>query len=197
MSAATRISFQEAAERLARGEIGIVPTDTIYGFVASAMLPEAVERLYRARGRNEQKPCIVLIAECADIDRFGVTLSKEARVALQKMWPGKVSVIFPGISDEFLYLHRGMGTLAFRVPDSSALRDMLALSGPIIAPSANPEGMKPAETLEEAGEFFGTRADFFVDGRTLSGLPSTLVRYENDRLAVIRQGAVQIPFSDM
>lgn len=73
MNATIHISLEEAAAHLLRGEIGIVPTDTIYSFVfvASAMLPEAVERLYRARGRNEQKSCIVLIAECADIDRFG------------------------------------------------------------------------------------------------------------------------------
>lgn len=110
------------------------------------------------------------------------------------MWPGRASVIFPGISDEFLYLHRGMGTLAFRVPDSSALRDMLAVSGPIIAPSTNPEGMKPAETLKEAEAYFGNRADFLVDGGTLSGLSSAIVRLEKGRFTILRRGATEDVF---
>ena len=184
-----RVSLSEAGERLAKGAVGVLPTDTLYGFVASALLPEAVERLYRARGRNENKPCIVLLADLHDIERFEREVSSEEERLLHTVWPGKVSVILSGFSDTFSYLHRGTGTIAFRIPDVSELRDMLRVSGPIIAPSANPEGMKPAETIEEAEAYFGDRADFFVDGGKLSGLPSTVVRLEDDRFTVIRPGA--------
>lgn len=191
MNEMTRIALSEAATRLNRGEIGIIPTDTIYGFVASALLPRAIGRLYASRGRNERKPCIVLIADMSDIKHFGRVLSLEEKQLLEKVWPGKVSVILPGFSDRFSYLHRGTETLAFRVPDVSELRDMLRHSGAIIAPSANPEGMKPAETLEEAEAYFGNRADFLVDGRTLSGSPSTIVRLENGRFGIVRPGAAE------
>lgn len=183
-----RVSLSEAGERLAKGAIGVLPTDTLYGFVASALLPESVARLYRVRGRNEQKPCIVLIENLSDMETFGVTLSQNVENVLRTVWPGAVSVILPNIPDRFSYLHRGMGTLAFRVPDVSELRDVLRVSGPIIAPSANPEGMKPAETVEEARVYFGDRADFFVDGGKLSGLPSTVVRLEDDRFTIVRPG---------
>lgn len=183
-----RVSLSEAGERLAKGAIGVLPTDTLYGFVASALLPESVARLYEARGRNEQKPCIVLIEKLSDMETFGVALSQDAENVLRTVWPGAVSVILPNIPDRFSYLHRGMGTLAFRMPNVPELRDMLRVSGPIIAPSANPEGMKPAETAEEAQSYFGDRADFFVDGGKLSGLPSTVVRLEDDRFTVVRQG---------
>jgi len=189
-----KITLSEAAYALQQGEIGIVPTDTIYGFVASALLPESVERLYQARGRDEKKPCIVLLSHMDDIDRFGRTLSPEERRVLNSLWPGKVSVILSGFPDEFSYLQRGTKTLAFRIPDVSELRDMIRLSGPIIAPSANPEGMKPVETVQEAESYFGDRADFCVDGGTLRGEPSTLVRFEGTRLIVVREGAVRIPF---
>lgn len=184
-----RISLSEAGERLAKGAIGILPTDTLYGFVASALSADAVDRLYQARGRNENKPCIVLLADSDDIARFGRILSSEENALLDTVWPGAVSVILSRFSDTFSYLHRGTGTIAFRVPDVSELRDMLRVSGPIIAPSANPEGMKPAETVEEAESYFGNRADFFVDGGRLSGLPSTVVRLEDDRFTVVRPGA--------
>lgn len=191
MNEMTRISLSEAIGCLIRGEIGIIPTDTIYGFVASALLPDAVDRLYASRGRTEKKPCIVLLADPGDIGRFGRTLSSEEKRFLDRVWPGKVSVILSGFSDQFSYLHRGTETLAFRVPDVSALRDVLRRSGPIIAPSANPEGMKPAETLEEAEVYFGGRANFLVDGGRLSGTPSTIVRLEAGHFTIVRSGAAE------
>ena len=184
-----RVSLSEAGRRLVGGAIGVLPTDTLYGFVASALLPEAVERLYRARGRNENKPCIVLLADLHDIERFEREVSSEEERLLHTVWPGKVSVILSGFSNRFSYLHRGTNSIAFRVPNVPELRDMLRISGPIIAPSANPEGMKPAETIEEAEAYFGDRADFFVDSGRLLGLPSTVVHLEHDRFIVIRPGA--------
>lgn len=187
-----RVSLPEAGMLLAGGASGILPTDTIYGFVASALLPESVERLYKARGRDERKPCIVLLSSVDDIARFDRVVSSEERRILDRVWPGAVSVILPGFSESFSYLHRGTNSIAFRVPDVSELRDVLRVSGPIIAPSANPEGMKPAETIEEAEVYFGGRVDFLVDGGKLFGLPSTVVSLENGRLTVIRQGVVSI-----
>lgn len=187
------LSLPRAGTRLASGAIGILPTDTIYGFVASALLPESVERLYEARGRDERKPCIVLLADRVDIVQFDRALSSEEDALLDALWPGAVSVILSGFSDRFSYIHRGTGSIAFRVPDVSELRDMLRISGPIIAPSANPEGMKPVETIEEAESYFGDRADFLVDGGRLSGLPSTVVKVENGRLEVVRQGVAKLP----
>lgn len=188
-----RVSLPEAGMLLAGGEICILPTDTIYGFVASALLPESVERLYKARGRDERKPCIVLLSSADDIARFDRVVSSEERRILNRVWPGAVSVILSGFSEPFSYLHRGTGTIAFRVPNVSELRGMLRISGPIIAPSANPEGMKPAETIEESELYFGGRADFFVDGGRLSGLPSTVVKVENNHLSVVRQGVAKLP----
>lgn len=188
-----RVSLPEAGTLLAGGAVGILPTDTIYGFVASALLPESVEQLYKARGRDERKPCIVLLSSVDDIARFDRVVSSEERWILNRVWPGAVSVILFGFSESFSYLHRGTNSIAFRVPDVPELCDVLRVSGPIIAPSANPEDMKPAETIEEAELYFGGRADFFVDVGKLSGLPSTVVSLQNERLTVIRQGTGKIP----
>ncbi|MFZ1735418.1 MAG: L-threonylcarbamoyladenylate synthase [Candidatus Moraniibacteriota bacterium] len=185
-------SFSEAAHLIARGDIGILPTDTLYGFVASARSPHAVERLYRARGRDKRKPCIVLIEQLVDVEYFDVSFSPQVELMLQNFWPGAVSVIFPDISERFSYLHRGTETLAFRVPDSVELRNFLRKSGPIVAPSANPEGLKPAKTIDEARRYFERSADFFVDGGILSGEPSTLVRIEGEKCRLLRQGARKI-----
>jgi L-threonylcarbamoyladenylate synthase len=183
------MNLLDAVENLLSGKVGVIPTDTLYGLVASALDPDAVERVYRVRGRDEGKPCIVLIADVSDLDRFGILLGDPVSKWLGKWWPGKVSVILPCPDERFAYLHRGTGTVAFRVPDVPELRELLLETGPLIAPSANPEGMPPATTIAEAEAYFGDGIDFSVDGGTLEGQASTLVRVSDGKWEILRQGA--------
>lgn len=174
-----------------------MPTDTLYGVVASAMDAAAVERVYRVRGRDEGKPCIVLIGDIDALERFGIVLGERMRSMLEEVWPGKVSVILPCPDERFAYLHRGTGTIAFRVPDVPALRGLLRKTGPLIAPSANPQGKPPAKTIAEAKNYFGDTVDFYIDGGTLDSEPSTVVRFIDGKLSVVREGAVEIPNQDL
>lgn len=187
-----RVSIHEAAGRIRDGEIGVVPTDTLYGLVASVMRPDAVERVYRVRGRDEAKPCIVLLADMTDLGRFGVDPDEVSRERLSLVWPGAVSVVLPCPDPRWRHVHRGIGSIAFRVPADASLHEFLVATGPIIAPSANPAGMPPSTTADEAETYFGERIDFLVDGGVLRSESSTLARLEGGRLTVLRQGAVSI-----
>jgi len=175
------------------GGVGVIPTDTIYGVVGSALNRKTVERIYKLRRRNSRKPFIVLIDSLADLKIFGAKLDVDTRKILKKIWPAKVSVVL-GIKkkDEFRYLHRGTHTLAFRLPEPSWLRRLLAKTGPLVAPSANLEGKPPAKTINEAQKYFGDRVDFYLDGGRVASKPSTLIRIENGKLTVLRPGAVKI-----
>lgn len=164
---------EDLAERIKAGEIGVIPTDTLYGLVASALDPAAVERVYEVRQRDLDKPSIILIAEPRELGRFGVPEYKTARA--RHHWPGPVSVVLPVEGPNWDYLHRGQRSLAFREPKPQWLRDFLAKSGPLIAPSANPEGKPPARTINEAKAYFADTVDFYVDGGELAGKPSQLI----------------------
>ena len=172
--------------------IGILPTDTLYGLVGSALSPEVVDRIYKLKKRKLNKPFIILIASLDDLKLFEVSLDKFQEEFLQKNWPNPLSVILAcspreaGPESKFEYLHRGTKTLAFRIPKDEKLLEYLKKSGPLVAPSANPEGKKPAETLEEAKKYFGDRVDFYIDGGKLSGQPSTLVSIKNGKIDIIR-----------
>lgn len=180
------------ALRLKRGDVGVMPTDTVYGIVASAMIPESVERVYKIRERNIHKPCIILIPDVNSLSKFSVPLSTPCMRKLEKLWPGAVSVILECSEEKYSYLHREMKTLAFRVPAEKWLRKFLAISGPIVAPSANLEGENPATTLEEAKGYFKDLVDFYIDGGKSNTVPSTLVQCVNGTVKVIRKGAVQV-----
>lgn len=175
------------AERIIKeGGVGVVPTDTLYGVVGSALNANAVERIYAVRQRDLHKPLIILVASQNDLSRFGIQLTGAQEAFLNNYWPGPVSVILPCQSDRFAYLHRGTGALAVRLPDSQQLSELIATVGPIVAPSANPQGQPPAETVEEARAYFGDRLDFYVDGGRLAGQPSTLVDLTEDKPRVLR-----------
>lgn len=186
-----RVSSDESAKLIREGKIGVIPTDTLYGLVASASDPAAVARVYQVRGRDTGKPCIVLIGDETDLGMFGVD-SGVLPDPIGRWWPGKVSIVFPCSDARWSHLHRGTGTIAFRVPDVPKLRAFLREAGPIIAPSANPQGKPPAKTVAEARGYFGDETDFYVDGGTLDSEPSTIVTFGNGTVSVVRAGAMKI-----
>lgn len=186
------VMFSEAATRVRRGEIGVVPTDTLYGLVASALDSDAVERVYRVRGRDTGKPCIVLLSDTSELGRFGIDMGDMERRLLSSVWPGAVSVVLPCPDPRWAHLHRETGTIAFRVPADAELRGFLVAAGPVIAPSANPAGEMPAETIREAETYFGDRIDFLVDGGTLRNASSTVVDIGDGAFRILRQGGVII-----
>jgi len=172
------------------GRSVVIPTDTIYGITALALDKKAVARLYRIRKRDLNKPFIILISSFKDLLLFGVDIKKEQRVWLSRFWPGKLTAILPCDGVEFKYLHRGKKSLAFRLPDNKWLLQLITEVGPIIAPSANLQGGKPAETIEDAYNYFNGRVEYVDVGR-LKGSPSTIVSFE-DGFKIIRQGSLKI-----
>ncbi len=191
------MTFQERVlKRLAlffkEGGIAVMPTDTIYGVCGSALKKEAVERIYKIRRRSSGKPFIVLVSGLKDLKIFGIRLLKKDKKLLQKIWPAKISVVLPCRSKKYAYLHRGTNSLAFRMPKNKFLLQLLKLSGPLVAPSANPERKKPAETIKEAKKYFDKKIDFYVEGGRLVSKSSTLIKVENGKIVMLREGAVKI-----
>lgn len=178
--------YAKAIEVLSEGGVAVIPTDTIYGVVARALDSQAVERVYTVRERNTKKPCIVLISNIEEVRTFGVVLTDTDITALSKYWPGANSIIFEGISDLYEYLHKGGGSLAFRVPDTELLRGVLELTGPLIAPSANTEGLPPATTAEEAKKYFGDAIDYYLDGGIITAEPSHIYVYKKGVFTSLR-----------
>ncbi|MEK7195490.1 MAG: L-threonylcarbamoyladenylate synthase [Patescibacteria group bacterium] len=183
---------KKAKKTLIKGGIGVIPTDTIYGIVGSVLSLAAVKRIYRLRRRNPKKPMIILIGSLAQLRLFGIYVSLRDKKIIKRLWPGKVSIVFPCKRKNLSHLHRGTGTLAFRLPARKNLRDLLIGVGPLVAPSANIEGKPPANTTGEARKYFGNKVDFYIDAGKLISPPSTLVTIKNGKIIVLRKGAVNI-----
>jgi len=179
---------------LKNGAVGVMPTDTIYGIVGSALRRDTVERIYHLRKRDPEKPMIILIASPGDLKSFGISPSPRTKKILGNVWPGKVSVVLPCPSKKFHYLHRGTKTLAFRMPAPPHLRRLLRATGPLVAPSANFEGEEPARTITEAKRYFGENVEFYGSaGRRTASKPSTLISLDaQGNVTILRKGAAKV-----
>lgn len=194
LSSQKSLSWQKAALLLKDGAVGVIPTDTIYGICASAIKPKSVEIIYRLRKRNTQKPFIVLIIDIGDLKKFEVSITPQQKNLLQKIWPNPISVILKCPSPKFVYLHRGTKTLAFRLPKNKLLQNILTISGPLVAPSANWEGYPPAETINDAKKYFGSKV-FYLEKpkqtqqtKKSNTRPSTLIDLTGNKIKILRRG---------
>ena len=181
------MDYRDGAKIIKNGGVGVIPTDTLYGIVGSAFSREAVERIYKLKGRDSKKPLIVLISAFRDLKKFGVAVSRKNKKLIEKeYWPGPVSIILPCENEEFSYIHRGTGGIAFRLPAKKELLNFLKKTGPLVAPSANPEGHSPAYNIESAREYFGGNVDFYIDGGQLGSSPSRLISLDDGKEEALR-----------
>lgn len=173
------------------GGVGVLRTDTLYGLIGSALSKKSVEKIYKLKKRKPDKPFIILISSIKDLAIFKIKIDSKTKKFLHKTWPGKVSVILPCRNRRFHYLHRGADSLAFRLPANKKLKDFLKRTGPLVVPSANPEGLKPARTVKQARKYFGDRVDFYIDSGRFSGLPSTIIAIKDEKVIIVRFGIIK------
>lgn len=168
-----------------------MPTDTIYGLAAAANDPDAVEKLSQLKhSQDGYRPGTIIAASADQLVDFGVEEHAVRRV--QHLWPNPLSIELP-ISESLAHIYQDGPHRAFRVVGEGHLQDLLETTGPLLTTSANLHGELPANTIEEAKRYFGDEVDFYVDGGDLSGHPpSTVVRFAEGHLSVVRQGAIAI-----
>ena len=162
---------KQVADALQRGGIVVVRTDTLYGVIALAENKDAVAKVYAAKRRNPTKQCIVLLARDAQADNQRLT-KYEHLIQAHSNAQTPTSVIVPA-SYEPSWLLNGEGdSVAYRFVNNAFLEAVIRAVGPVIAPSANPEGEPPARTIEEAKAYFGQAVDYYVDGGEVPVLTS-------------------------
>lgn len=164
---------EEIARILNAGGVGVIRTDTIYGIVAKASNETAVNRVFSIKRRTPTKPPISLISSTDQLfDEYNQTELDR----LNELWPGKNTIILPAQRAPE-WLMRGTNSVSYRLPDNPELLGLIEKTGPLIAPSANPEGEEPAFTIDMAKEYFTDEVDFYVDGgRVEDNTPSRLLR---------------------
>ena len=194
MSGSTTADTVEAAvAALQRGDLVLLPTETVYGLAADASNPVAIAKIYEAKGRPSFNPLIAHVADVEAARRLAM-FDARAEILAQAFWPGPLTLVQPAIEGGVSDLARaGLDTVALRVPDHPLAQAVLAaFGGPVAAPSANRSGRPSPTTYADAVAETGFAAGAALDGGACTvGLESTVVSLSPGEPArLLRPGGV-------
>ncbi|HEU4806766.1 MAG TPA: L-threonylcarbamoyladenylate synthase [Homoserinimonas sp.] len=180
---------------IGRGELVVLPTDTVYGIAADAFNPIAVQRLLDAKGRTRQSPPPVLIPGIPTLDALASEVPEQVRALVAEFWPGGLTVILPARDSLQWDLGETGGTVALRMPDNRVALELLSETGPLAVSSANLTGEPPAETVAAAQSMLGDSVSVYLDGGAGGAAGSTIVDatgllLEGGELKIVRHGVI-------
>jgi len=183
-----------AAKIIAEGGVIAFRTDTFYGLGADPFNAAAVAKIRELKGREDNKPILLLLASAGEADRFIVDRSQAFEEVARKYWPGPLTIVGEAVPDLPVEITAGTGTVGVRVPADESVRELVrACGGALTATSANPSGWEQASSAEEVREYFGNRLDFVIDGGEVTATePSTVLDVTVSPPRVVRQGAISL-----
>jgi len=189
-----------ARASLGRGEVIVIPTDTVYGVAVDAFQPAAVQRLLDAKGRGRQSPPPVLVPGIPTLDALAETVPDEVRALVAAFWPGGLTVILPARSSLAWDLGETRGTVAVRMPAHPVALELLSETGPLAVSSANLTGQPAARTAAEALASLGDRISIYLEaGRVGSDdvaepgstiVDATALHLPDGKLRIVRHGVI-------
>lgn len=186
-------SIDEAVHAVSRGELVVLPTDTVYGIGADAFSPPAVARVLAAKGRGRHMPPPVLVGSERTLDGLAVDVPPEIRALVERFWPGGLTVICRAQPSLAWDLGETRGTVALRMPDDECALALLRRTGPLAVSSANRTGLPAARTVVEAQEQLRDAVAVYLDGGPVpGGVASTIVDGTGPVPRVVRAGALPL-----
>ena len=181
-----------AAQIIKNGGLVAIPTETVYGLGANGLDPEAVAKIFAAKGRPQDNPLILHLSGPEQMEDYCHHIPQAAYTLAEKFWPGPLTIVLPARSCVPKCTTAGLSTVAVRCPDSEITREIIRLSGvPVAAPSANISGKPSTTTAEHVRHDHDGRIDAIVDGGPCRvGVESTIVDLTEQRPRLLRPGGI-------
>lgn len=183
-----------AAEALRSGRLVAMPTETVYGLAAPIASPEAVRAVFELKGRPLFDPLIVHVAGIDDAKQLALDWPAEAQVLAERFWPGPLSIVVDKAPAVDPLITAGLESVALRCPDHTLARELIAMTGPLAAPSANRFGRTSPTSPEHVVDEFPGADDLLIldGGECHAGIESTVVRIDTaeQTLELLRPGPI-------
>lgn len=184
-------AVETGAEILRKGGVVAFPTETVYGLGADALNKDAVKKIFEAKGRPQDNPLIIHVAD-DDLSAYVRTIPIKAKEMMERFWPGPLTIILQKTDLVPLETSAGLDTVGVRMPSNEVARMLIkALGRPIAAPSANISGRPSPTNYERCVEDLDGRVDMIIgDGSSIVGLESTIVDYSVHPPRLLRPGYI-------
>ena len=181
-----------AANLIQQGCLVAIPTETVYGLGANGLDEQAVAKIFEVKGRPQDNPLILHVAETAEIKRFCHTIPQAAYDLAEAFWPGPLTMVLPARDTVPKRTTGGLSTVAVRCPDCDITREIIRLAGvPLAAPSANISGKPSTTTAEHVLHDHEGKIPLIVDGGSCRvGVESTIVDLTDERPRLLRPGGI-------
>lgn len=181
-----------AAELIKAGELVAIPTETVYGLGANGLDEKAVAKIFEAKGRPQDNPLILHVADAEDMEKFCHSIPKCAYDLAEAFWPGPLTMVLPAREIVPKGTTAGLSTVAVRCPDCTVTRQIIRLAGvPVAAPSANISGKPSTTTAEHVLHDHDGRIALIVDGGPCRvGVESTIVDLTENPPRLLRPGGI-------
>ncbi len=188
----TTDEIARAVAVLRAGGLVAFPTETVYGLGADASNPDAISKVFAAKGRPHDHPLIVHIADVGQLSAWARDIPPAALALAKKFWPGPLTLILKRAPAVNTRVTGGQDTIALRVPAHPVAQALLrAFGGGVAGPSANRFGHVSATTAEHVRDEFGAAVDCVLDGGACAvGIESTIVDLSNPQPALLRPGCI-------
>ena len=188
----TSEDITQAAEIIKDGGLVAFPTETVYGLGANALDPEAVEKIYEAKGRPSDNPTIVHISQISDMLKLTYTMTADMKVLMKEFWPGPMTMIVlrrdivPNVTTG------NLDTVGIRMPDNQVARELIRRSGCVIAaPSANLSGKPSPTTAQHVLDDLDGRIDAIIQSEPCRvGIESSVIDMTGDIPMILRPGII-------
>lgn len=181
--------MRHARQAIARGEVIVMPTDTVYGVAVDAFAPAAVQRLLDAKGRGRDQPPPVLVSGRSAMAALVEEVPEPVQRLVDAFWPGGLTIVLPAQPSLSWDLGDTLGTVAVRMPDQRVALELLEETGPLAVSSANLTGHDAATTAQDAQRMLGDTVSVYLDaGMSDTGIASTII----DATSLVRRGADEV-----
>ncbi|URZ07962.1 L-threonylcarbamoyladenylate synthase [Clostridium felsineum] len=187
-------ALKEAGELIQKGKLVVFPTETVYGLGANAEDGKAVTKIFEAKGRPQDNPLIIHVADFEDVDKYAKNISESAKRLMQEFWPGPMTLILEKKSIISDVTSAGLTSVGVRMPSSRIARKLIRYSGvPIAAPSANISGRPSPTDIQRCIEDLNGKVDYIIGGENCEfGLESTIIDCTVNPVCILRPGAITL-----
>ena len=183
----------EATAALRKGELAVLPTDTVYGVAADAFSPEAVTALLAAKGRGRQTPPPVLVGSRRAALALVEDVNASGNDLIDEFWPGGLTMVFRSAKSLVWDLGDTKGTVAVRMPLQPVALDLLRETGPLAVSSANLTGSPaPTNAADAETQLGGAVSVYLDDGPCVADVPSTIVDMTGSVPRLLRRGVFPV-----
>ena len=189
------LNLEDCANELKSGGIGIFPTDTVYGIGCDCLNINSINNLYNIKKRNFSKPICILVSNIHMVKKLVTTINPIEQKLMNVFWPGDLTIIFNKSKIVPDLLTSNLDTVGIRMPNNKICLELInKLNHPIATSSANISDEKPALLIDDKLiNTFNNKVNFIIDNGIIeNGVPSTIVRVENNEIKILREGSISL-----